>query len=112
MKTAKEKEIQERKDFLLSILHPGDTVYTILRHVSQSGMRRVIGIIIPIVREDGKIEFYSPNYAAGLVTGYSMSKDHDGLVLNGCGMDMGFHLVYNLSQALFGNGYTLKQSWL
>jgi hypothetical protein len=27
-------------------------------------------------------------------------------------MDMGFHLVYNLSWAVFGEGYTLKHEWV
>jgi hypothetical protein len=36
--------------------------------------------------------------------------NHDGVTVKGCGMDMGFHLVYSLSQALYGarEGYALK----
>jgi hypothetical protein len=41
---------------------------------------------------------------------------HRAIRVNGCGMDMGFHLVYNLASVLFhgqeGAGYMLKQSWL
>lgn len=36
---------------LLELLAPGDTVYTILRHVSSSGMSRRIGLVIPAPRE-------------------------------------------------------------
>jgi hypothetical protein len=32
--------------------------------------------------------------------------------VHGCGMDMGFHAVYELSGALFGDGYSLKHKWL
>jgi len=34
--------------------------------------------------------------------------------VGGCGMDMGFHLIYSLSIALYGieNAYNLKQEWL
>jgi hypothetical protein len=31
---------------------------------------------------------------------------HDGIVVRGCGMDMGFHLVYNLSSILFADSFT------
>jgi len=38
------------------------------------------------------------------------------LRVGGCGMDMGFHIVYSLSLALYGSandgGYTLSQEWL
>jgi hypothetical protein len=33
-------------------------------------------------------------------------------LVQGCGMDMGFHVVYSLSQTLFNDGYALKQRWL
>ena len=41
---------QERQDAierLRSMLAPGDSVYTILRHVSRSGMSRSISLVIP-----------------------------------------------------------------
>jgi hypothetical protein len=36
----------------------------------------------------------------------------DGIIRNGCGMDMGADLVMNLSYALFGDSYALRQEWL
>jgi hypothetical protein len=46
----------------------------------------------------------------------SESKGHRTIRVNGAGMDMGFHLVYNLSSALFHGqeraGYVLKQEWI
>ena len=38
----KEKERDEARERLLEMLRPGDTVHTILRHVSRSGMSRSI----------------------------------------------------------------------
>ena len=32
--------------------------------------------------------------------------------VGGCGMDMGFHLVYTLSRELFDDGYYVKHEWL
>jgi hypothetical protein len=42
----------------------------------------------------------------------------DGYKVGGCGMDMGFHLVYTLSSLLFDrengkdSGYKLRHEWL
>jgi hypothetical protein len=40
------------------------------------------------------------------------TRGNKGIRVSGCGMDMGFHLVYSFAQALFKNGYALKQAWL
>lgn len=77
---------------------PGDTVHTILDHVSSSGMTRHIRLVL--VKPDGVI--LHPNYNAAIVLGYAQAKRGDGLVVGGCGMDMGFHLVHSLGYALFG----------
>ena len=44
--------------------------------------------------------------------GYKPNKHWDSIVVRGCGMDMGYHVVHNLSHALFGEGYNLKHRWL
>jgi hypothetical protein len=36
---------------------------------------------------------------------------HNAVVVSGCGMDMGFHLVYELSHALYGD-QRVKQEWI
>ncbi len=83
----------------------GSTVYTILRHVSASGMTRIITLVVFI---DGEPIY--PNYLASELMGWKL-KDR-GVVATGCGMDMGFALVYDLSYRLYGDGYSLKQRWL
>jgi len=84
---------------LREILKPGDTVHTILRTVSRSGMQRTISAVIV---EDGIPHDYS--FLVAQATG---SRLKDGaVVMGGCGMDMGFALVHELSYALFGKGYT------
>lgn len=119
----KAAEIEAMKESLRAILPPGSTVYTVLRHVSRSGMLRAIDVYA-IKCVDGVIEKYwlTPKVAA--VCGYSINKRHDALTVNGCGMDMGFDVVYNLSYALYGRvtdpalettrdgGYSLKHQWL
>lgn len=89
-------------------LKPGDTVYTILEHVSSSGMSRAIRFVIPKVDENGKPYFLHPNHAIGVVLGLrfhtSRGRTTDALHVQGCGMDMGFDCVYNLGWRLWPNG--------
>ena len=89
------------------------TVYTILRRVSSSGMTRHISLKIA---QGGEI--YDITYNAALALG---DKLHDvngfnTIKVNGAGMDMGFHLVYNLSSVLFHGqdraGYKIAQRWM
>ena len=81
-------------------LKPGDTVYTVLRHVSYSGMSREISL--HMVEPDGRISWLSGLAARAM--GDKLGK-RDGIKVGGCGMDMGFHLVYNLGRTLFPEGF-------
>lgn len=93
-------EIKEAKETLLNWLKPGDTIFTKLNHVSRSGMYRVIDLL---VFRDNQLIWLSYN-AAKLLEGFD--DRHEGCKASGCGMDMGFHLVYNLGYQLFPDGYT------
>lgn len=125
--TAKETERQQAIRELRKLVKPGDTLHTILRHVSRSGMSRRIDVV--------KMGRNGPRYLTWLaakVLGERTTGNGDGLVVGGCGMDMGFHVVYSLSRALYpkgfkvsgvgrngdksgwdnDGGYALKQEWL
>jgi hypothetical protein len=107
------EEQNEAKEKLLGWIKRGDTVYTVCDHVSRSGMMRHIRLVVPLIGDDGKIHFIHPNFAAATVLGYSqVKKGNNALKVGGCGMDMGFHLVYSLAQNLFGDGYALNHEWL
>lgn len=110
---AKQTERNEAIDRLKEILHPGDTVYTVLRHVSRSGMYRVVSVYAIADNE--------PRWLSNLVAtaiGFRFDNKHDAVGVGGCGMDVGFEIVYNLSRVLFQNGdkadagYLLKQRWM
>jgi len=106
-------EQNDAKEKLLGWIKRGDTVYTICDHVSRSGMMRHIRLVVPLIGDDGKIHFIHPNYSAATLLGYSqVKKGNNALKVGGCGMDMGFGLVYELSQKLFGNGYAINHQWL
>ena len=90
-------EREEARKELLTILKPGDTVYCILRHVSRSGMQREISLYT-----EGMV---SLDHYAERVLQMRRGK-RDGLVVSGCGMDMGMHIVMNLGYVLFPDGFT------
>lgn len=109
---------------LLELVKPGDTIYTVLRHVSSSGMFRRIDLY---VMRDNEPRFLS-GYAATAM-GYTRKREKEGIEISGCGMDMGFELVYNLGRTLWpegtdkphgtrngepdsDGGYALKHRWL
>lgn len=91
--------------YLREILQPGDTVYTILNHVSRSGMERRISVCIGDVREVKNLTWHVA-LALGEPTKNRAGYVQDvGISQSGCGMDMGFNLVYNLGRVLFRNGF-------
>jgi hypothetical protein len=120
MNATMSKKAQQKLDIDYAIEHllthylkEGDKVYTILRHVSTSGMSRDISLVIAQGDEIIDVTYYAAHAMGEKV---SESKGHRVIRVNGCGMDMGFHLVYNLSSVLFNGqeraGYVLKQGWI
>lgn len=93
-------EIKEAADQLREWVKPGDRVYTVLKHVSASGMYRVIDLYL--IKDNRPMRI--SGYAAKLLEGYD--RKHEGCRAGGCGMDMGYHLVMNLGYALYSDGYT------
>tara|TARA_R100001509_G_scaffold157533_1_gene121740 strand:+ start:5794 stop:6180 length:387 start_codon:yes stop_codon:yes gene_type:complete len=97
------------------------TVYCILRHRSRSGMSRVIDMFV--IRNG---QPYRLSWNASKAIGWAYDREHNGVKVRGCGMDMGHHLVYTLSRVLFqgsnkkdynGNvrndkGYVLNAEWV
>ncbi len=99
----------------------GTVVYTILRHVSASGMSRDISLVV--FPKDSQYPIH-PNYSAAKALGWRLVARNGSTCIRvgGCGMDMGFHLVHTISSKLYAwdeNGkyvsegaYALKHSWL
>ena len=110
MKVAK-LERDEQIEHLRKWYPKGSTVYTILRHVSRSGMRRTIGVV-SFCMDDGKVIDRHPNYATSIVCGMPEDRQRSGVKINGCGMDMGFEIAYRIGQAIYGDGYALSHRWL
>lgn len=107
---AREAVRQEAIDRLREWLKPGDTVYTQLKHVSRSGMSRVIQIVKISCRPETDIdgnagaqpEILYLGYNVAEALGWKYDRDREGVKVGGCGMDMGFHVVHSLGYALYG----------
>lgn len=124
MAKVSKQEYQEQLDRLKEWLPPGSTLYTILEHVSRSGMQRTIRVVLPTIegttvesadpqtrkagdyirRDSLRAEFLHPNHAVSVITGYTRDngRGREGVKIGGCGMDMGFALVNHVSEKLYG----------
>ena len=125
MTKAQNAEQEEARTELRGMLTPGQRVYTILRQCSRSGMSRVIDLKIIDAGGDPR----HIGRLAAVAMGDKYDHKRDGIKIGGCGMDMGFALVYNLGSVLWprgtdkphgrrngepdsSGGYALKHEWL
>lgn len=79
-------------------------IYTVLDHVSQSGMTRHISAYVPVMRENDR-GIKCPDIVC-VAREYKME---------GCGMDMGFALAYDMFLEAYPDGdycSELSHSWL
>ena len=78
-------------------------IFTVLNHVSSSGMTRHISAYVPLIGDDGK-----PYIACIARERY----------VSGCGMDMGFHLAYSMFMSVYHDDEShpyqdyMSHSWL
>ena len=101
---AKGKELHRQQSIekVKAMLEGVDTVYGIIRHVSASGMSRDIDLYI--IKDNRPV--YLTGYASTILD-YPMSKNR-GMKVCGCGMDMVFHCVSSLAQAIGRDYKTLR----
>jgi hypothetical protein len=108
MTTTSTQAIRESKEYALQelrkLLPAGSTVFTTTTHTSRSGMLRVIRPIVLSCADNfpGKRDL---SYLLALAGIAKEHPKHYGVKVGGCGMDMGFSLVYGLSRTLYPNGF-------
>ena len=88
-------------DYLRDKLTPGRTVYTKLTHVSRSGMSRSIECYLA----QGRDNLTDITWLVARATNSRLDHNHGGIVMQGCGIDMGFALVYGLGRTLYPDGF-------
>lgn len=107
-------------DRLRALINPGDTVYTIIRSVSSSGLSRTMSVYIA---KDSRL--VNITYYVAHALDYSLRDVNGSRVMRvgGAGMDMGFHVVYSLGRTLWPRivgdsttpqedpGYSLSHEW-
>jgi len=90
---------------LREIFPSGSNAYVVQRHVSRSGMMRHLSVLSV---QEGEIR--DVTYLVARALGRNLVRDpHFAVKVNGCGMDMHFALVYDLSRVLYGDGYALNK---
>lgn len=154
IKIEEEARKAEAIKLLKAMVKPGSRVYCVMKRVSSSGMSRVIDLLIAQPAYDKVYPFKPegeakyPNerdytakpkrtlrgyeirsigrLAARAGVGQRWDNDLGGIRIGGCGMDMGFALVYDLGRVLYpkgvkkgysgspetDGGYALKHEWL
>ena len=78
-------------------------IFSVLDHVSASGMTRYISAFVPVIGDDG----------VPYITCIARERK-----VEGCGMDMGFHLAYGMFMSVYGDDKEhpyqdyLRHSWM
>lgn len=121
---ATKAEQRESLEVLRTLLKPGTLVYTTLRHVSASGMTRWLDVFVA----DGNTIRDITGHVCDAADFKYCTRRHS-LKIGGCGMDMGFQVVYCLGLSLWPDGtpephstrngepdtcggYALKHRWM
>lgn len=106
-----------REVFDKSIIQSGTVrIFTVLNHVSSSGMTRYISAYVPVIQceeyYDDKNHVQRRPKQADIVC---IARERK---VEGCGMDMGFQLAYNMFMSVYGSEKSypyqryLSHSWL
>jgi hypothetical protein len=122
-KAEQDKERSEAINALRKALKPGAEICFVVTHVARSGMQRSIEFYIPCMSKywdtnkhktlggyRRRMSIERITWEMSRVLGYRIDQKHGGLIVGGCGMDMGFHCVYNLGRYLWPKGTKASHS--
>jgi len=105
--TKKQTERAEAIESLKESLKPGDTVYTILRSVSASGMSRCLDVISISNNQPFRL-----TWDAAIALEQTYDRRRDAIRVSGCGLDVGYAVASRLAEKLFGDYRALNHRWL
>lgn len=103
-------DVANAREMLTKYVPKGSTVFCVLRSRSRSGMSRRIDFYTI----DGKRMQYLTGWMHVL---FDKARSDKGMRVDGCGMDMGFHVVDQLASVLYGRdgrglGVGLRCEWI
>jgi hypothetical protein len=93
-------------------LTPGDTIYLIMKHTSQTGMTHVITSLQFTTDGRDKAVIQHLSHDAAIATGMRHDPSRDGVKVSSGSIEPGAHLVACLGQSLFGDSNAFKMEWL
>ena len=102
-------DVKEMAKDLKEYFPEGSTAYTTVTKVAPSGMSRHIKVT---KTRKGSEEILNWSYQIAKLLDMKYKDKTASIYIQGCGMDMGFHLIYDLSSELYGDGYAIKQRWI
>jgi hypothetical protein len=116
-------EQAEALDQLHALINKGDTLYTVIRSAAKSGMSRTIDVYVIKPQTRNGATTHGLTYLSGYIAKVlDLPRNNDGaLKITGCGMDMGYAIVHELSSRMFRNddgsyshdgAYSLKHEWI
>lgn len=97
--TDKETAIKDLKALLNASGTKKRTIYCKVKHISRSGMYRLMDFYVS--SKDG---IQCINWYIEKLGTYKRKKNDYSIAVSGCGMDMGFAVVYDIGQTLYPNG--------
>ena len=98
----------EQLELLRGLLKPGDTLYFILRHRSESGMSRWVDVY----KFDGQEIPLHLGKCVAWALGYHWDMERGGFKVAGIGFDVATEVVGALGRKLFGDVKALRRVWL
>jgi hypothetical protein len=111
MKQTNEELKTIKEDCLRYVNLCNKQIFCVLKGLSRSGMNRKIDFFGFYVDENKRVQKIYFNHFISQLCDYKQD-DNGYLKVSGCGMDMGFSVVANLSTKLFDDYKVLNSEWL
>ena len=108
MATVDQKVQEVNLEALMGTLKPGDTLYFILRHKSESGMSRWVDVY----KLDGQPYPVHLGFQIAWALGYLWDWERNGFKVSGNDFDVANEVIGSLGWKLFGDRYSLRKWWL
>ena len=100
------KELSEyQRELVKWLRRKRPVIYTNCNHVSSSGTFRLISCYV--IKQG---ELLCLDSLIGSLSYYKRDKKRNGLRVSGCGMDMGFAVVYDFSSTIFPKGFKYRKN--